>query len=155
MRFNIIDTQAVYRRWLAEPDAAQCEAIFRAELLAPYEAMFRVFGGSDPLAIAAQWALYLPESFATEHPDSEVARLILDRLAAANAWEKATQALAEAQHAFAPFAVQIPVDSIQFGIFLADSRRALAMIVVIPGLAAFRVISCSCTAIRTTTTCPA
>ena len=56
MQFTIVDTEAAYRRLLAAPDAAR-EAIFRAELVAPFEGLVRAFGGGDGLAMFRAWKL--------------------------------------------------------------------------------------------------
>lgn len=47
MKLNVIDTHDIYRRLLAEPGAAAREEIFRAELVAPFAGLVRVFGGAD------------------------------------------------------------------------------------------------------------
>src|SRR5262245_25586051 len=59
MKFNILDTESIYRRLLNEPDAAQREAIFRQELIAPFAGLIQVFGGGDELAMFGQWGMRL------------------------------------------------------------------------------------------------
>ena len=55
MNFNIIDTEAIYRRLLAAESAAERETIFRDELAAPFDGLARVFGSEDTLATFRQW----------------------------------------------------------------------------------------------------
>ncbi len=115
MKFNIIDTQSAYQRLLDAPDAAAREAIFRAELIAPYAGLVEVFGGGDGLAAFAQWRMS-PEQFTNR----ERMTRILDKLAAADAWEKAANAVEDGHAAFAPYEDRIALATIQFGLFVAD-----------------------------------
>lgn len=125
MEFNIIDTEAIYRRLLDTSDAAEREAIYRTELLAPFEGMFRIFGGGDPIAMARGWTLYTPEDFAGD------ARLaitsVLDRLAAYDAWDKTAAAIQRANAAFAPYADRIPLRQVTVALVVADARRAIPL----------------------------
>ncbi len=51
MHVNFIDTKRTYERILAAPDAAARAAIFRDEIIAPFEPVTQVFGGgSDPVS---------------------------------------------------------------------------------------------------------
>jgi uncharacterized protein YjaZ len=119
MKFNIIDTQSIYRRMLAAPDAAEREAIFRAELTAPFEGLVQIFGGGDPAAMFKQWAMS-PDQFGDDR--REAAAELLDRLAAYDAWNKAAQALEEGRAAFAAYADRIPLDIVRFALMVADMR---------------------------------
>ena len=65
MHFKIINTETIYRRLLAEPDAAAREAIFHDELVAPFQGMVNSFGGGDGLAMYGMWGMS-PEQFAGE-----------------------------------------------------------------------------------------
>lgn len=115
MKFNIIDTQSAYRRLLNAPDAATREKVFRDELIAPFSGLVQVFGGGDGLAMFAQWGMS-PEQFENR---THMAR-ILDELAAADAWNKAALAVEHGYAALAPYEDRIALDTIQFGLFVAD-----------------------------------
>ncbi len=118
MNFNIVDTQQLYSRLLAEPDAALREKIMREEMLAPFSGVFQVFSGADPLQQLTQWHMIGPGDFANEHRDS--VRNLLDQLAGVDAWDKTRQTLADVQRVFAPYADRIPLEAVAFGLFLAD-----------------------------------
>lgn len=117
MKFDVMDTEGIYRRLLAEQDAAAREAIFRDELVAPFAGLVQIFGGGDGVAMFRQWGMS-PEQFG----DGNRERMsdILDSLATANAWERAAQALTKGWAAFAPFADRIGLESITFALCVAD-----------------------------------
>ncbi len=114
MHFHILDTESTYRRLLAAPDAAAREAIFRAELIEPFQGLVNIMGGGDGLAAFAQWGMS-PEQFA----DASLAPS-LDALASADAWARAARALEMGWTAFAPYADRIPTERIVFGLMLND-----------------------------------
>jgi uncharacterized protein YjaZ len=116
MKFRIVDTKAIYRRLMDEPDPAAREAIFREELIAPFQGMVNVFGG-DGLAMFRMWHMS-PEQFAGEKR-GWMERTVND-LAAANAWNQAVEALDEGYAAFAPLHDRIGLDEIVFGLVIAD-----------------------------------
>ncbi len=115
MKFNIIDTEAVYRRLLAAESAAAREAIFRDELVAPFAGLVQVFGGGDAFAMFKQWGMS-PEQFA----DDGRARVLagLEQFAAHDAWNRAAQALEDGRRAFAPYLDRIPTEIIHFALVL-------------------------------------
>lgn len=117
MNFNIIDAVSVYRRLLAEPDAARREAIYRAELAAPFQGLVDVFGGGDALERFAQWGMS-PDRFGDEQR-AETAALI-DALAAHHAWEQFAQALDDAHKAFAPYEDHIGLETVQAALLVGD-----------------------------------
>ncbi|MBI3659166.1 hypothetical protein HY230_01675 [Candidatus Acetothermia bacterium] len=120
MKINYINTELIYRRLLGEPDTAKREAIFRQELIVPYEGVVNTFGGGDGLKQFAQWALYTPEAFSDGHRETIVS--LLDTMSAHKAWQKTEQALKDAHRAFAPYESRIPLNTIQCGLFLADGK---------------------------------
>jgi uncharacterized protein YjaZ len=115
VQFQIVDTETIYRRLLAAPGAAGREAIFQ-ELIAPFTGLVQVFGG-DGLAAFASWGMS-PQQFAGENCERMAA--ILDTLAAHDAWSQAAQALEEGGAAFARYGDRIPLDTIVFGLMMAD-----------------------------------
>ncbi len=125
MKFNIINTEAIYRRMLAEPDESRRASIFRNELIAPYEGLIQTFGGGEGMAMFRQWAIYTPDMLADGGREALVA--VLDRLAAHDAWNQAISALDDARVAFEPYADRIPLDTIQFGLFPTDIKKTLPM----------------------------
>jgi uncharacterized protein YjaZ len=118
MNFNIIDTQAIYTRLLDTPDAATREAIFRDELIAPFAGLANVYGGSDPVQMFAQWGISA-DQFSDERRAQT--RAVIDGLAAANGWERATASLKRARDAFAPYADRIPLESTTFGLIVGST----------------------------------
>ncbi len=118
MHVNLIDTKAIYSRMLAAPDAATREAIFRAEIVAPFEPVTQVFGGGqDALATFAQWGMKL-DLFEGERR-AQTADVIA-KLDTNQAWQQTAAALDDAQKAFAPYAAQIPLDVIQAALLVGD-----------------------------------
>jgi uncharacterized protein YjaZ len=117
MQLQMIDTYNTYRRLLAEPDAAERERIFRDELVAPYAAVVQVFGGGDGVAAFAQWGMTLG---LFEGDRRAATAAVVDTLAAHNAWEQTAQAVADAEAAFAPYADRIPLDTVVYGLLVAD-----------------------------------
>lgn len=117
MQFKIINTETIYRRLLAEPDAAAREAIFHDELVAPFRGMVNVFGGGDGLAMFRMWGMS-PEHFAGEK--RAWMEETVNRLAAADAWTQTAQALDEGYAAFAPAHDRISLDEIVFGLVISD-----------------------------------
>lgn len=116
MEFRILDTESTYRRLLDAPDAAAREAIFSAELIAPFQGLVNIFGG-DGLAAFKSWNMS-PEHF-TGEMGVKIAQW-LDTLAAANAWKRAAAALETGWAAFAPLHDRVKLDEIVFGLMLAD-----------------------------------
>ncbi|MCG8346461.1 MAG: DUF2268 domain-containing protein [Chloroflexales bacterium] len=117
MHFQILDTEAAYRRMLAAPDAAARATILRDQLAAPFAGLARTMGGDDAVASFAHWGM-TPEMFAPERHAEMQSRL--DGLSAANAWQRAAQALEKGKAAFARYAKRIPLDTVVFGLLLAD-----------------------------------
>jgi uncharacterized protein YjaZ len=116
MQFQIIDTEQAYRRLLSAPDGAARERIFCQELIAPFSGLVQFFGG-DGMATFAAWGMS-PDQFAGDRRE-QIAEII-ETLAAHDAWNKAAQALEDGWAAFARHANRIPLDSIVFGLYVAD-----------------------------------
>jgi uncharacterized protein YjaZ len=116
MQFNIVDTEAAYCRLLDTPDAAQRQAIFRQELVEPFAGLVQFFGG-DGLAAFASWGMS-PEQFADGRREQMAA--IIAALAAGDAWSRAVKALEQGWAAFAAYADRIPLETITFGLYVAD-----------------------------------
>ncbi len=116
MKFQIVDTESAYHRLLAAPDAAARQTIFCDELIKPCRGLVQFFGGDD-LAAFRQWGMW-PEQFAGENRE-QMARNV-ETLAAHDAWNKAAQALEDGRSAFAGYADRIRLDTVVFGLYLAD-----------------------------------
>lgn len=121
MNFNIINTEAIYRHLLATSDAAEREAIFRSELIAPFNPMLQIFG--DPVQMAKMWGIFTPEDYA--NGASQVIASMVERLAAHNVWKQTEQALYDARRAFEPFADRITLDQVTFALIITDPAKAL------------------------------
>jgi uncharacterized protein YjaZ len=137
MDFQIIDTEAIYRRLLAAPDAAARETIFRDELVAPFEGMARFFGG-EGLAMFRQWGMD-PAHFAPDGPYGGAAAMAarVDRLADADAWSRAARALDAGRETLARHA-DLPDGPIVFALVLCDmtpmpNQRGYSGFGAIPG----------------------
>ena len=120
MQFQIVDTEGAYRRLLAAPDAAAREAIFKTALIEPFSGLVRFFGG-DGLATFAQWGMS-PEQFAGGQADKM--GKVIEALAAHDAWSQAAQALEEGRAAFAPYQDRLRLDTVVFGLLVADMSNA-------------------------------
>lgn len=122
MNFNIIDTQSAYRRLLNEHHSGTRETIFREELVAPYTRLVEIFGrGIDSLAMFQQWGMTLAQF---EEANREKTCVLIETLAAHDAWNKFAQALEEGRNAFVPYMDRISLDTIQAGLFIADMSNA-------------------------------
>ncbi len=117
MKLQIINVESIYRHLLNSANAQEREAIYRQELLAPFESMMRIYGGGDdPLAWAKMWTLYTPEDF-----DGEQRPLIEDmvrRLANDGSGQKFATALERGVAAFAPYVDRIELDTITCAVVL-------------------------------------
>jgi uncharacterized protein YjaZ len=124
MKFNIIPTDKIYHRLLNEPDAAVRESMYRSEFVQPYEGLIQMFGGGDGVAMFKQWSMYGPDDFADGKRVQIVA--LLQAMEAAGAWEQTVEALEDARKAVAPFADRIPLETIEFGLFLSDKNATFS-----------------------------
>jgi len=116
MEFRIVNTEAAYRSLLAAPDKAMREAIFHEALVTPFDGLVKFFGG-DGMAAFRQWGMS-PDQF--EDDKREQMAAIIDTLAAYDAWNKATLALEEGRAVFAKYLDRIPLDTVVFGLYVAD-----------------------------------
>ncbi|GCE12899.1 DUF2268 domain-containing protein [Tengunoibacter tsumagoiensis] len=116
MKLQIIDAESIYQRLLNSASAQESEALYCQELLAPFEGMMRIYGGNDPLAMAKMWSFYTPEDF-----DGEQRPFIedmLQRLSDNGVWQRSATALERGVSAFAPYADQIALDTINCALVL-------------------------------------
>ncbi|GHO45921.1 DUF2268 domain-containing protein [Ktedonospora formicarum] len=124
MKLQIIDVESIYQRLLNSASAQEREAIYRQELLAPFEGMMRIYGGGgDTIAWAKIWSLYTPEDF-----DGEQRPLIEEmvrRLTDDGAWQKSTAALEQGVTAFSPYADRIGLDTINCAVVLTKHNSNL------------------------------
>lgn len=123
MRFKVIDSEAAYRAMLAESDTTAREAIFRRELAQPFAPLSRIFGGSDPVQMMAQWSMFTHAEAGNGKADA--LRKMVETLTAHNGWAQAAQALEDAKRAFAPYAQQIALDEIVFALLFTDVSRTM------------------------------
>jgi uncharacterized protein YjaZ len=116
MKFKVVDTESAYRRLLTTPDAETRNEIFDKELVEPFVGLVKFFGG-DGMTAFMQWGMS-PAQFADDKRERTAA--IIDALAAADAWNRAAQALDKGYAAFAKYADRIALDDIIFGLYIAD-----------------------------------
>lgn len=116
MKLHIIDVESIYWRLLSSASAQEREAIYRQELLAPFEGMMRIYGGGDPLAWAKMWTLYTPEDFVGE-PRPLIEEMVR-RLTDDGAWQRSVAALERGVAAFAPYADRVALDNINCAVVL-------------------------------------
>lgn len=124
MKLHTIDVKSIYERLLNSASAQEREAIFRQELLGPYEGLMKIMGGGgDPIAQAKMWTLYTPEDFVgTERP---VIEEMVRRLTDDGAWQKFTAALERGVAAFAPYADRIALENIACALLLTKHNSAM------------------------------
>ncbi len=123
MKLQIMDVESIYRRLLNSANKQEREAIYRQELLAPFEGMMRIMGGGDPLAQAKMWTLYTPEDF-----DGEQRPIIAEmvrRLSDDGVWQRSAAALERGVAAFAPYADRIALDTIACALVLTKHNSAM------------------------------
>jgi uncharacterized protein YjaZ len=122
MKLQIIDVESIYRRLLNSASAQEREAIYRQELLAPFEGMMRIYGGGDdPLAWAKMWTLYTPEDFDGEQ--RPIIEEMVRRLTDDGAWQRSTVALERGVAAFAPYTDRIGLDTISCAVVLTKHNN--------------------------------
>lgn len=123
MKFNVLDTEAAYRRLLDTPDGEERLAIMRQELIEPFRGIIDIFGGAggDGIPQFSMWGMP-PELFADEKRDQTAAKI--EALAGANAWNRAASALEKGYTAFADYTDRIPLENITFGLMVADMGNA-------------------------------
>lgn len=125
MKLQIIDVESIYRRLLNSTSAQEREAMYRQELLAPFEGMMRVYGGGDPLAWAKMWGLYIPEDFVGEQ--RPLIEEMVRRLTDDGAWQKFAAALERGVAAFAPSASRVALDTINCAVVLTKHTEINAL----------------------------
>ena len=125
MKAHIVRTDEIYRSIIHAPDEETRKAIYREKLVQPWQQMMAMVAGAfaggdapqDEFAGARAWAWYLPDQL-SEAP------AVLEALEAANAWDVLTDGLQAGVDALAPFADQIPFDSVEGWLLLADPERS-------------------------------
>jgi uncharacterized protein YjaZ len=123
MKLHIIDVESIYWRLLSSASAQEREAIYRQELLAPFEGMMRIMGGGNPLDLAKMWTLYTPEDFGgSQRPIIEE---MVRRLTDDGAWQRSAAALERGVAAFAPYADRIALDNINCAVVLTKHNSNL------------------------------
>jgi uncharacterized protein YjaZ len=116
MKLHIIDVESIYRRLLSSTSAQEREAMYRQELLAPFEGVVRIMGGRDPLEQAKMWTMYTPEDFVGEQ--RPIIEEMVRRLTDDGAWQRSVAALERGVAAFAPYADRIALDNITCALVL-------------------------------------
>lgn len=117
MKFNILDTKSIYQRMREIEDDAEREILFRDHIVTPFDGLVHRFGGTDGVAMFRQW-LMSADQFAGEK--RAWASSLLDQLTRYNAWDKATQALDDANRAFSAYQNRIPLESATFALLICD-----------------------------------
>ena len=123
MKTKWIATNEIYHQMIAEADLERRTALYRQQILQPWQPMMRMMGGmmkadpADEFAVARRWAWLLPEQLA-ETPDA------LRQLEAANAWQQGQEAIDAGAARFAPYAEPIGFDHVTGWLMIADSARS-------------------------------
>jgi uncharacterized protein YjaZ len=125
MKFTVQDTASTYRKIIAEKDVEKKKAMFKDELLQPYEGLFNAFGGSlnpkqgqmDAAMFLQGWSFLLPPQL------DEKALKRLEVMEKYHAWDLMAETLDQATKAFENYASRIPLEHIQAGIFLLDPAK--------------------------------
>lgn len=120
MNINWIDTQDIYRSIIAAPDAATREQIYIDQIISPWSQMMALVAGrmgsaatADRLAGPRAWHWLVPDQL-TSAPET------LTKLEAADGWQLGKAATQQAVAAFKPYAEDIPIDTIEGWLILAD-----------------------------------
>jgi len=117
MKFNILDTKSIYQRMREIKDDTERETLFRDYIVTPFDGLVQRFGGTDGVGMFRQW-LMSADQFAGEKRDW--ASSLLDQLIHYNAWDKAIQALDDANRAFSAYQDRIPLESATFALLICD-----------------------------------
>ncbi len=125
MEFTVQDTMSVYRKIIAEEDTDRKQAIFRDELMKPYEGLFNAFGSSlhpgagkmDAKMMLTSWSFLLPQNI------DQKALKRLETMKEYRAWDLMEETLKKATDAFRKYEDRIPLKHIQAGIFLLDPAK--------------------------------
>ncbi|HEY3272860.1 MAG TPA: DUF2268 domain-containing protein [Methanocella sp.] len=125
MKFTVQDTASTYRKIIAEKDTEKKKALFKDELLYPYEGLFNAFGGSlnpkpgqmDATMFLGSWKFIPPESL------DENALKRLETMEKYHAWDLMAETLDRATKAFEKYESRIPLEHIQAGVFLLDPAK--------------------------------
>jgi uncharacterized protein YjaZ len=123
MESHWVPTHEYYRQLIAAPNMAERLRLYRELFIAPWKPMMDMTApmfGADPaddLAVARAWGWALPEDL-TQKPAA------LDALEQADAWSVGAQALATGLNRLAPFASQIPFQSVAGWLVVAEPERS-------------------------------
>ena len=121
MKINWIDTYDIYQRIIAAPDDEARERIYEASFIQPWQQMMAMVAGpaaaADRWAGARNWQWLLPDQL--RQPPS-----LLVEMAAASAWATGAAAMQTAVDRFADYQEQIPIETIEGWLLLADPERA-------------------------------
>ncbi|GCE46192.1 uncharacterized protein YjaZ [Thermosporothrix hazakensis] len=124
MKLHIIDAESIYQRLLATASAQEREAIYRQELLAPFEEMMHIYGGgNDPLAWAKMWGFYTPDDFDSDQ--RPIIEGMVKRLSDAGGWQQSSIALERGLAAFAPYADRIDLGTINCVVILTKHNSSM------------------------------
>jgi uncharacterized protein YjaZ len=125
MKFTVQDTASTYRKIIEEKNIEKRTAIFKEELMGPYEALFNAFGGSlhpgqgmmDAMMFLGGWNFIPPQQL------DEKALKRLETMEKYHAWNLMAETLEKATNAFKRYESLIPLEHIQAGIFLLDPAK--------------------------------
>lgn len=119
MKVSLINTNEYYHEIINTPDAAARHQRYCEKFIQPWQAMMSMFSQNpdDELAGARAWHWLLPDDL-IETPNS------LTILENAQAWRVAQQALEKAAASFDPYAEQLPLDSVEGWLVLANPQTS-------------------------------
>jgi uncharacterized protein YjaZ len=126
MKTNWIPTNDYYHRLLKITDSAERQQAYIEWFIKPWEHMMSMMRGSgfgpntasdDPLAGARAWAWLLPDQ------TDQIAET-LEKMDAANAWDRGREAFAYAASRFNPYANHISFNEVSGWLLLADPAKS-------------------------------
>jgi len=123
MDYTLLDTLTIYERIIAEKNVEEKRRLFTQELIAPFDALFAIFGisraANEPgaMEMLRRWNFVMPEA---------IDECVLDPLAVLvenDAQDRARRTLEEVDARFAGRWNRIPLRHVLAGIFLMDNGR--------------------------------
>ncbi len=123
MNIRWVDTKQFYETIIVMPEGIERDQYYIDQFLSPWQQMMTMVAGQmgelsdDPFSGARLWHWLIPNQL-TQVPES------LSKLDAVNAWQLGESAMLKAVESFASYIEQIPIESIEGWLILADPKTS-------------------------------